>query len=189
MKKLLVVLMVLTVATVANAGLQIGGIPTDPIRPSDTVVLSIVATGVQSPQDMYLFASDSSLGTVSGGAVVWSDFSTSLGELTLHEGADDMYVQAVQYYGWTNSMQTYYINLVGGTVPALVMNGTVVNNVVFHCEGAPGDVTIVLGAVVDTTGNGDYAMSVFDSQVIHQIPEPMTLGLLGLGGLFLRRRK
>jgi len=35
----------------------------------------------------------------------------------------------------------------------------------------------------------DDAGAVMDSQIIHQIPEPITLALLGLGGLFLRRRK
>ena len=49
----------------------------------------------------------------------------------------------------------------------------------FHCDG-PGDVLVELLAF------SDYAL--IDSLVIHQ-PEPMTIALLGLGGLFLRRRK
>ena len=56
--------------------------------------------------------------------------------------------------------------------------GTVATDVAFHCDGE-GDVTLYL---VDN--NGEVA----DSQVIHQIPEPMTLALLGLGGLLLRRK-
>jgi hypothetical protein len=56
----------------------------------------------------------------------------------------------------------------------------------FHCEG-PGDVVIqLLGTSTYETWDG----GVLSSVTIHQvIQEPMTMGLLGLGGLFLRRRK
>jgi hypothetical protein len=53
-------------------------------------------------------------------------------------------------------------------------NSMLMRNTVFHCEG-PGDVTLVL--VDYETGE------VVDTQVIHQIPEPMTVAVLGLGGL------
>ena len=49
----------------------------------------------------------------------------------------------------------------------------------FHCDG-PEDVLVRL--IDYDTG------AVLDSLLIHQ-PEPMTIALLGLGGLFLRRRK
>ena len=50
----------------------------------------------------------------------------------------------------------------------------------FHCTDK-GDVTIYL---TDHTG---YVAE--DAILVHQIPEPITIALLGLGGLFLRRRK
>ena len=189
MKKLLVVLMVLTIATVANAALVITGAPTGPINPSDNVTLGISANQEPSPSNMYLFLTNN-LGTLSGGSVLWSDYSTALGEMTLHTGAGDSvidYINSYPEYGSVN--QAYYISLVGNTLPALVMDGAVVGDITFHSEAA-GEVTLVLGNVVDD-GTGVFIMQVFDSQVIQQgnIPEPMTLGLLGLGGLFLRRRK
>jgi len=49
-----------------------------------------------------------------------------------------------------------------------------------HCDG-PGDVTVDL---YDSSG---YIL--IDSLTIQQIPEPITVALLGLGGLLLRRRK
>ena len=49
-----------------------------------------------------------------------------------------------------------------------------------HCTG-PEDVLVNL---YDSTG---YV--IVDTAVIHQVPEPMTIALLGLGGLLLRRRK
>ena len=35
----------------------------------------------------------------------------------------------------------------------------------------------------------DMSLGILDTITIHQIPEPITIALLGLGGLFLRRRK
>jgi len=49
----------------------------------------------------------------------------------------------------------------------------------FHCDGL-GVVTITLM---------DAAQNTLDTITITQVPEPMTVALLGLGGLFLRRRK
>lgn len=71
-------------------------------------------------------------------------------------------------------LQNFFISLdISAT-----QTGMLVNEIDFHCDG-PGDVTI---ALVNDDG------LVVDSQVIHQVPEPMTIALLGLGGLFLRRR-
>ena len=69
---------------------------------------------------------------------------------------------------------------------AILPAGTLIDQIIFHYEG-PEDV--ILSLYADTTGSGNPAEFVlFDTQVIHQ-PEPMTIALLGLGGLFLRRRK
>jgi hypothetical protein len=41
----------------------------------------------------------------------------------------------------------------------------------------------------DAAGYYSPVITAFDTQIIHQIPEPMTMALLCIGGLFLRRRK
>jgi hypothetical protein len=51
---------------------------------------------------------------------------------------------------------------------------------------AVGNVTVRFVEINDSTG---AILSVPDSIVIHQVPEPMTIGLFSLGGLLLVRRK
>jgi hypothetical protein len=184
---------VLSLAAVANAGLlisvegQVGpSNGTVTLMPNDTATISIVAAGEQSPSNLYLFVTDGSFGTLSGGGVVWPDFSSTAGEMTLNEGADDQYVIAVRQYSWPDATQTYYISLIGNT-DSLVMNGTVVDGITYRAEIA-GDATIILGnGVYD--GQGYPMAAVLDTVVIHQVPEPMTIVLLGIGGLFLRHRR
>jgi len=74
----------------------------------------------------------------------------------------------------------FFIDLYLEMEPPPIPEGMVVDLLDFHCTG-PEDVILLLGS---TPGG-----SQFDTQVIHQVPEPMTIVLLGLGGLFLRRRR
>jgi len=60
-----------------------------------------------------------------------------------------------------------------------------VNYIDFHCDG-PGDVLIKLVLINNADGT---IITVEDELIIHQIPEPMTMSLLGLGGLALIRRR
>jgi hypothetical protein len=75
-------------------------------------------------------------------------------------------------------------------------------NLFLHCEDyGPVNLDLTLAGstriadYTDATGNGPYpdwryaVEGELGDLVIHQIPEPMTIALLGLGGLFLRRRR
>jgi len=77
---------------------------------------------------------------------------------------------------------------------------TLMNNLLFHCDGE-GDVLVELIAFDSTYYTHDEAGvvltvdqlydagTVVDSIIVHQIPEPMTLSLLAMGGLALLRRR
>jgi hypothetical protein len=80
--------------------------------------------------------------------------------------------------------------IVGMTFDPAGLGGQLVNYILFHCDGL-GDVTITItdaGANNDPV-NGDISQEMMGSIIIHQIPEPTTVMLLGLGSLFLLRRR
>ncbi len=61
--------------------------------------------------------------------------------------------------------------------------GQQAGGMIFTCYDL-GDVTLrLMDSPIAAAG------TVLDTLTVHQIPEPMTFALLGLGGLFLRRRK
>jgi len=81
--------MVLSMAAIADAAVVInvdGKTGGASIGLSDTAAISIVATEEPSPSNLYLFVTDDSFGTVSGGSVV---FSSAAGQMSLHQGAGD----------------------------------------------------------------------------------------------------
>jgi hypothetical protein len=62
--------------------------------------------------------------------------------------------------------------------------GTVLfDDLIIHCKGGPNDQRVYLVSTADFVGHK------MTSLIIHQIPEPMTVALLGFGGLFLLRRR
>jgi len=182
MKKLLVLALVLSMATMANAGLQIsvGGVQdvTEAevtLVPSGELVLDIwtdaqIETGIG--EGYFAMLASMQGGTIAGGIpAVWSIllYDDALGNgIMVPEGHNGVFG-------------------VVATPPATVFPAgmTLIDGIMFHCEG-PGDVIVTLFALDGDTGE---LLGILDTVVVHQIPEPITMTLLGLGGLFLRRRK
>jgi len=158
MNKLVVVVLILSMAVVANAGLvlSINGEPNPPdstitIQPSDVLEVGVV-------------------GNVSGGAVAGTY------ALGLNVGSPGS-LDASHVVGGTavlmdNAVAAEALGIQNPFI-SLDYQGAAISGFLFHCDG-PGDVTLYL------IGDGGL---IADTQVIHQIPEPMTLALLGLGGL------
>lgn len=178
MKKLLVLMMVLGIASAANAALLISvdGVVDPPdtevtIMPSDTVVIDIWGDGQTGMGDFFLGIGVGGPGTLDVTNAVILYPGTDVG---IAEGEPGY----APYIGPGVDVPFYMVTLTDLAVPPTPLEGTLVDEILLHCDG-PEDVLIVL---TDIDG------IVLDTQVIHQ-PEPMTIALLGLGGLFLRRRK
>ena len=181
MKKVLVLVLVLGLASLANAmTLQIsvdGNLnPVDSqivLLPSQTAVLNIHSADGFTPGSGVYFGlvCDPAFGTISGGVV----HMPPAPDASMLLPATDMasYFPGSGIYGsidsWAGS---------GGATA-----GTYFDGITFHCEKI-GDAVIVLYST-DFAG----APVELDRVTIHQVPEPASMLLLSLGGLLLRRFK
>jgi hypothetical protein len=175
MKKLLVLLLVLGMASAANATLQISvNGDKEPVsseiwlEPSQELTLDIWTDAIieQGVGEGYWALSTGELGSISGGVPLGNGTDT-----TIYAGASS-YVPGEGVWGG-----------VGAVNQSSYAAGTVLyDQIIFHCAGE-GDAVVTL--YWDIFGTDE----VIDSVTIHQIPEPMTVALLGLGGLFLLRRR
>jgi hypothetical protein len=164
MKKLLVVLvLVLAVATAANARLTLVSSAGTSLLPSMTTNIGVY-NNVSEPSAMVAVVIVSGGASWTGANHVYSPPSTPGGVNT--------------YYGVLEGIgDTWLSNL--AAVPTVNPAGIgLQSDFTLHCDG-PQSVHVVLLA--------DDLSTVLDTMTIVQ-PEPMTLSLLGLGGLFLRRR-
>ena len=185
MKKLLVLTLVLGVVSVASAVIEIS-IDGDPcladldiwLDPSDSLALGIYGD-VPAVGVYWMMVVDSAMGSLSGGAVQQGDASSIFPQF-----------YATDYF-------LYYIgregdSAVSGCVTNLFspLSGLLVDQVDFHLE-ASGDMAISLYCSPDSADWSveDSLWILEDTVSIRQIPEPMTIGLLGLGGLMLRKKR
>ena len=164
MKKCLVLLMVLSIASMATAGLVWSQSTLDLTGAGDSATIQLVSTdGVMAAG--YVDA----LGL---GGVASITSITPLGA-----AGDDAYATVYSaghsYAGWS---------LVGMADLAPPFN---------NAPGAVFDVVIVALGDGSGTANSDYygSFGAAGDILTVNVPEPITMGLLGLGGLFLRRRK
>jgi hypothetical protein len=179
MKKFLLLALVLGMVGLANAGLQFsvnGQVAPDEIDlvKSDTIILDITASGGQLGSGFFLDMMGPGLIGVAN-AVQYVHYTTVAP--IVPKPADEFVIDLGNGAG---ADQTIMLDLlIPGSTPNTLPTGTIVDLMTFHCEG-PGTVTLTLWDTNDAT--------VLDILTIHQTPEPMTMLLLGLGGLFLRKR-
>ena len=184
MKKLLVLLLVLGMASTASATLQISvnGNPEPQdteitIGPSDTITLDI-----WTDAEMGFFAGgpwmlvvDTTLGSIDPGTALPPFVYGS--PLPGYTADNDAVIPIAGHEGiWGIAVNTNMTPVAAGTV--------LYDEIIFHCADAVDATIYLMDAPEDI-----MASVVYDAVVIHQIPEPMTVALLGLGGLFLLRRR
>ena len=159
-------MLVLGLASAANAVLSLtvdgGDAPGEiTINPSDTIVVSIHSDNTAA-YNAFFYMWDGP-GTFTGPRVRQGNMSVAYGPYP-------------SYYGYSYDYYLVSIDDSGGNlVPG---SGFEVD---LHCDG-PGDVLVELRQFSEP-------YTIIDSLTIHQTPEPMTIALLGLGGLLLRRRR
>ena len=185
MKKLLIFMLVLCMASLANATLQISvNGDKDPIDseiwllPSETLILDVWTVDPIPGALTWALGVDTSLGTISGGMYVGPlDGGNILAFIY-----DDAVAMGVLMPAGENGVMGGVMVFAGAGVPG---GADLYDEIIFHCEAEEYDTVVTLYLVDDMTNE----VTAVDSVIIHNIPEPMTVLLLGLGGLFLRRRK
>lgn len=191
MKKVLI--FVLALATVASAGLI------------DVVVVGhddLDEDGVISPSDIvYIDIVNNIVDTGTSGLIAYDlDLHVSgPGTLVEVNGGPESNHQVDDWggMGWAYSgldLENGFSKATDSWLIGFADAGVLVSGLAIHCDGR-GDVIVDLTLGLGDTGYGDPTSPTIMLEtdlgdlVIEQIPEPMTIALLGLGGLFLRRRK
>jgi hypothetical protein len=176
-KKLLVAISILGMASLVHADMVLsvnGQVAPDEIYilPSDVIELGIM---VPAGHDLLGVQAEVVLSNAQGELLVDSDVWFAPG------------LPPYEIMAFDSSHLEFWGGSFGATQGPFVLMG----GLLFHCLEST-DVIIDLHITGATTQDGQAVpvSTIEDSIIVHQwIPEPMTVALLGLGGLFLLRRR
>jgi hypothetical protein len=203
MKKLLVLFLVFGMASMANASLvelwivsrgpaPDQTVPIDPtkeitIEPSEWIDIDLIYTA----DDAFSYPLDNLSVQITAVGAATLDM-TALTNTGLPVWSQDPIFSP----GVTENVpgKDYYLQYsVGMDGTGMMNDGAAIDHILLHCDEYPGDVTVAMvDYVFAGAGTVDWSMLPMrfgDPLIVHQIPEPMTVVLLGLGGLLLRRRR
>jgi len=179
MKKVLITLLVLGLASAANAGLILGvdGVAANVEITANDVVQVLGESPVPANAALYVAA----FGDVklTGASLVYGGNLSSVSLLEAYAGeigyANGAALLAdFESFGLTGISDLVAVTLADGSATPAPLTGLLVDGITLTGEDGRIDLLDDTLAAISTTT---------------VVPEPMTIALLGLGGLFLRRRK
>lgn len=172
MKKLLILMLVLGLASTANATLTLVSSAGDTLDPLDITMIGIYNDTEAAGQGLLTFLAipNADPGSWTGTASIYVPPALAGGSNTYY-GVVDPGTGIGVVDLWESNLSVASVDPFGIGVLA---------DYEFKCVDV-GDVVITMYA--------DDLVTPIDSITIHQVPEPMTIALLGLGGLLLRRRR
>jgi hypothetical protein len=185
MKKLVVLVLVLAMAQLSFAGIATLRVNAADVKndylPSDTITIEIVAsydTGMG--------------GTDTTGSMSMDSISATAGEAIstwINAGFND-----IANPGLVVNTGGMAVQGIAGTITTSapdIAAGEVLWSMEFHIPDLPGSTIIDISTVNFFSAPSDFTDMATETNVLslHIVPEPITMALLGLGGLFLRRRK
>jgi hypothetical protein len=185
MKKMLILMLVLGVVSVASAAVM---------------TLQISVNGVQNPTDSQIFvlpsqSAELDVWTPNGYDGVDTYFGLVLSDATAGNGTivggtchippapdlSSMVFDMSEFFPGDGGV----FGFIGSSTGVATAAGIYFDQILFHCESTA-DAVIQLWS---NTGAEGAPFILEDTVIIHQIPEPATIALLSLGGLLLRKRK
>ena len=191
MKKLLTLMIILGLASMANAGLifTVNGLPQEPevwLEPSEIIELGLELSAGETITSYvfgYHLSNDQAELITDGASGSHPDILDPMTDIEFPQGFD--------FPGELNANEAQYVKFSAGQLfsPAVAGPTILMAELYVHCLDAT-DVILTIDVEGTTIIDGvNVDEGTVHTLIIHQTPEPMTIALLGLGGLFLRRRK
>jgi len=199
MKKLLVLLLVFGITSIANAGVidlqivSLNGEPIDPVKEitigqSEWIDIDIIYTAPVGTNLTQLFSE----------VVAAGPGTLDLSEITIPPGVwdlDPLYSPGItEVVAGSDYVLEYAYGMAGSGVIGTGAPAIAIDHILLHCDSIEGDVYVTIVDHIGAGGIGSFESTFTFPEYgpgvhVTQIPEPMTIALLGLGGLFLLRRR
>ena len=180
MKKFVTLLLILGLCSVASAGtMVVSGLPTVDVVTSDgpvTLSFDVVSNGQFDNDSMYVFAT-------AGGTLGIASATNNVVAGELYDDDPDNHDFLGDYVDTSGvSHPVIWADIAIPKAVAEEIIGDILSGLTLSAaQGFEGLVTV--------SGLSENSGAVEGSVQVNFVPEPITIALLGLGGLFLRRRK